>query len=54
MKPRYQVRVVCGSEPSPGPGTRSKALPILLGFVVLRQVLWRWYQVLFGAEMPGV
>lgn len=46
--------VIYGSEPHLGPGTRSKALPVVLGFMELRQVLWRWGQVLSEAENQGV
>lgn len=43
--------VMYGSEPHLGLGTRSKALPVILGFMVPRQVLLRWDQVLFEAEL---
>lgn len=46
--------VTYGSEPHLGPGTRSRALPVVLGFMVLRQVLLRWNLVLFEAEIQGV
>lgn len=51
MEPQITRQCVTyDSEPHLGPGTRSKALPVVLGFVVLRQLL-RWDQVLFEAEI---